>query len=203
MLSSAFPVRQFIALIILTAIFVVGAKLYGQKSPAPALTPAPTGSSQMLTRALLATDKGPIEIELYDYEAPKTVDNFKRLVERGYYNGLIFHRAIKDFMIQTGDPTGTGAGGESAFGPEFGDEINGHKIEVGTVAMANRGPNTNTSQFFIVTEKAQPSLDGRYTVFGHVISGMETVRAIAGVQTDDNDRPKQDVHVQTIKLETK
>ena len=114
------------------------------------------------------TNHGPIEFELFDEDAPKTVENFVKLSGDGYYDGLVFHRVIKDFMIQGGCPHGTGTGGP---GYEFEDEINDHKIVRGALAMANRGPNTNGSQFFIVTTDAAPWLDGKHTVFGHVASG--------------------------------
>jgi len=141
------------------------------------------------------TNQGPIVIELHDAEAPKTVQNFIKLAEDGYYDGLIFHRVIRDFMIQGGCPQGTGTGGP---GYEFEDEINDHKIERGALAMANRGPNTNGSQFFIVTVDAAPWLDGKHTVFGRVESGMETVDAIEGVATGAGDRPVDDVKIDRI-----
>jgi cyclophilin family peptidyl-prolyl cis-trans isomerase len=180
---------------------------------------------------IIETDKGNIKIELFTADAPKTVENFLGLVKKGYYNGITFHRVIPDFMIQGGDPTGTGGGGESIFGDKFEDEINAkslgledvlvkdspmypflkqmydeetvekykdkslmalyegtgykysdklksHKMEKGAVAMANAGPNTNGSQFFIVSTKAQPHLDGKHTVFGQVLEGMDVVAKI-------------------------
>jgi peptidyl-prolyl cis-trans isomerase-like 1 len=197
-------VNQFVALIVLIGVLIVGAKLMGNNSNSTAKTaPAANSSPAPGDNVVIATDKGDIHLELYTKDAPKTVDNFEKLADRGYYNGVIFHRVIKDFMIQTGDPTGTGRGGDSANGGDFADEINSHKIEVGTVAMANRGPNTNGSQFFIVTEQSQPSLDGHYTVFGHVTDGIDVVREIAAVPTDSNDKPTEDVKMKTVTIEKK
>ena len=116
-----------------------------------------------MSQATMHTNHGPIEIELLDEDAPNTVENFKKLADDGFYDGVIFHRVIKDFMVQGGDPTGTGTGGP---GYTFEDEFNQHRIERGALAMANAGPNTNGSQFFIVTTEAAPWLDGKHTVFG-------------------------------------
>jgi cyclophilin family peptidyl-prolyl cis-trans isomerase len=143
------------------------------------------------------TNHGPIEIELFDGDAPKTVDNFQKLSRDGYYDGLIFHRVIPDFMIQGGCPHGTGTGGP---GYEFGDEINEHKIERGALAMANRGPDTNGSQFFIVTTAAAPWLDGKHTVFGRVTSGMDAVQAIEGLKTGPGDRPVEDAKIDRVEV---
>src|SRR5881398_2882330 len=134
-----------------------------------------------MTQATFHTNHGPIEVELFDDDAPKTVENFRKLAQDGFYDGVIFHRVIPDFMIQGGDPTGTGMGGP---GYQFEDEINKHRIERGALAMANAGPNTNGSQFFIVTADACPWLDGLHTVFGRVTSGMDVVNAISQVDTD-------------------
>jgi peptidyl-prolyl cis-trans isomerase B (cyclophilin B) len=142
-----------------------------------------------MSQATMHTNHGPIELELFEGDAPKTVENFVKLSQDGYYNGLVFHRVIKDFMIQGGCPQGTGTGGP---GYEFEDEINEHKIVRGALAMANRGPDTNGSQFFIVTTDAAPWLDGKHTVFGEVRSGMETVDAIEGAPTGAQDRPVED-----------
>lgn len=203
--------------------------------------------------AVITTSEGVIKLRLYPEEAPKAVENFKTLAKDGYYNGIIFHRVIKDFMIQTGDPTGTGTGGESCWGEDFEDEVspNLHFYD-GAVAMANRGPNTNGSQFFIVQNEAAPkeyldalqeAKDGSkelgitlkdtfysiqdlfpdsvmnyykeqggtphleyvfgnpYTIFGQVMEGMDTVKAIAGVQTDDNAKPKKDIVIENISFE--
>ena len=143
------------------------------------------------------TNHGPIEIELFDADAPKTVDNFLKLSRDGYYDGLIFHRVIPDFMIQGGCPEGTGTGGP---GYEFEDEINEHKIERGALAMANPGPDTNGSQFFIVTTEAAPWLDGKHTVFGQVSSGMDAVDAIEGARTGPGDRPVEDAKIERVEV---
>jgi peptidyl-prolyl cis-trans isomerase B (cyclophilin B) len=151
----------------------------------------------MSSTAVLHTNQGDITIELFDEDAPKPVANFKKLAPDKFYEGVIFHRVIKDFMIQGGDPTGTGRGGP---GYTFEDEANEHKIVRGALAMANAGPNTNGSQFFIVTTDAAPWLDGKHTVFGHVVDGMEVVDKIEGSETDQNDRPKQDAVIERVAL---
>jgi cyclophilin family peptidyl-prolyl cis-trans isomerase len=143
------------------------------------------------------TNHGPIVLELFDGEAPKTVDNFLKLSREGYYDGLTFHRIIRDFMIQGGCPQGTGTGGP---GYEFEDEINEHKVVRGALAMANRGPDTNGSQFFIVTAEAAPWLDGKHTVFGRVDAGMEAVDGIEGVETGANDRPVEPVVIERMEV---
>jgi cyclophilin family peptidyl-prolyl cis-trans isomerase len=147
--------------------------------------------------ATLHTNHGPIEIELFDEAAPKTVANFKKLAGQGFYDGLTFHRVIKDFMIQGGCPLGTGTGGP---GYTFEDEFNEHKIVRGALAMANAGPNTNGSQFFIVTTDAAPWLDGKHTVFGQVRSGMEAVDAIEGTPTDARDRPQEPAGIDRVEI---
>jgi len=143
------------------------------------------------------TNHGAIELELFDDDAPKTVENFRKLAADGFYNGVSFHRVIRDFMIQGGDPTGTGSGGP---GYTFEDEFNEHKIERGALAMANAGPNTNGSQFFIVTTDAAPWLDGKHTVFGRVTAGMEAVDSIEGTDTNAADKPVADAVIQRIEL---
>ena len=145
----------------------------------------------------LHTNHGAIEFELYPNEAPKTVENFTKLARDGFYDGVIFHRVIPDFMIQGGDPTGTGEGGP---GYSFEDEFNDHPVVRGALAMANAGPNTNGSQFFIVTAAACPWLDGKHTVFGRVIDGMDVVDAISALPTDAADRPHQSVVIERIDL---
>ena len=147
--------------------------------------------------ATMSTNHGDITIELFDEDAPKTVDNFKKLAADGFYDGLIFHRIIKDFMIQGGCPQGTGTGGP---GYTFEDEINEHKAVRGSLAMANAGPNTNGSQFFIVTTAAAPWLDGKHTVFGTVSSGMEAVDAIEGLDTGAQDRPVNDARIERVEV---
>jgi peptidyl-prolyl cis-trans isomerase B (cyclophilin B) len=150
-----------------------------------------------MSQATMHTNHGPIELELFEDDAPKTVENFVKLSRDGYYDGLVFHRVIKDFMIQGGCPQGTGTGGP---GYEFEDEINDHKIVRGALAMANRGPDTNGSQFFIVTTDAAPWLDGKHTVFGEVRSGMEAVDSIEGTETGAQDRPTQDVRIERVEV---
>src|ERR1700748_2582313 len=142
-----------------------------------------------MSKAILQTNAGPITVEFFDEDAPKTVENFRKLASDGFYDGVIFHRVIPDFMIQGGDPTGTGSGGP---GYQFGDEFNPHLVERGALAMANAGPNTNGSQFFIVTADACPWLDGKHTVFGRVTSGMDVVDEISRAPKDGRDRPLDD-----------
>jgi len=150
-----------------------------------------------MSAATLHTNHGPVEFELHDDDAPKTVENFRKLAGDGFYDGVTFHRVIPDFMIQGGDPTGTGSGGP---GYTFEDEFNDHKVERGALAMANAGPNTNGSQFFVVTAEATPWLDGKHTVFGRVTSGMEVVDAISQVETDANDKPREPVVIERVEL---
>ena len=155
--------------------------------------------------AAIQTNKGTIKFELFESDAPKTTENFITLAERGYYDGVIFHRVIKGFMIQGGDPTGTGRGGESAWGGRFNDEIDpasavyqrGYKR--GTVAMANAGPNTNGSQFFIM--HADYPLPPSYTIFGHVIDGLDVVDAIATTPTAAGDKPVSEVKMEKVTIE--
>jgi peptidyl-prolyl cis-trans isomerase B (cyclophilin B) len=150
-----------------------------------------------MSKATMQTNQGTIEIELFDDDAPKTVENFKKLANDGFYDGVIFHRVIPDFMIQGGDPTGTGSGGP---GYQFEDEFNDHKVERGALAMANAGPNTNGSQFFIVTAEACPWLDGKHTVFGRVTEGMDVVDTISSLETGPGDRPRDEVKIESIEL---
>lgn len=176
------------------------------------------------TDYLIKTSQGDITVELYPDAAPNTVNNFEQLVANKYYDGLLWHRVIKGFMIQSGDPAGDGTGGESASGTDFADEINpqslgltsteintlvgqgytynysleSHKMQVGSLAMANRGPNTNASQFFIVTEKDQAYLNGKHTVFGKVTKGLDVAVAISAVPVDKNDKPLDPVYVISI-----
>jgi cyclophilin family peptidyl-prolyl cis-trans isomerase len=171
-----------------------------------AQTVAPEEISLMANRtAVLQTNKGTIRFELLETDAPKTTENFITLAERGYYDGIIFHRVIKGFMIQCGDPTGTGRGGESAWGGRFNDEINASSpvyrrgYKAGTVAMANAGPNTNGSQFFIMHNDYQ--LPPSYTIFGQVTDGQDVVNAIASAQTDRNDRPTAEVKMEKVTIE--
>src|SRR3954462_14661903 len=150
-----------------------------------------------MSEAVMKTTEGDITLELFDEDAPKTVSNFKQLSGQGFYDGLIFHRIIKDFMIQGGCPLGTGTGDP---GYKFEDEINEHKIVRGALAMANAGPNTNGSQFFIVTTDAAPWLDGKHTVFGEVVEGMDVVDAVEGLPTDRHDRPREDARIEKLEV---
>ena len=150
-----------------------------------------------MSTAKMHTTSGTIELDLFDDEAPKTVENFRKLASDGFYDGIIFHRVISGFMIQGGCPKGTGTGGP---GYTFGDEINQHKVVRGALAMANAGPNTNGSQFFIVTTDAAPWLDGKHTVFGRVTAGMDTVDAIEAVPTGAGDRPVDPPVIESIQL---
>lgn len=179
-------------------------------------------------KATLQTNRGEIVIQLFSEQAPKTVENFIQLAKKGYYDGVIFHRVIPDFMIQGGDPTGTGMGGESIYGEKFEDEFSRELFNLrGALSMANAGPNTNGSQFFIVNKKEMPKemiaqlqeagypeeivaayqaeggtpwLDFRHTVFGQVLTGMDTVDEIAAVKRDAQDRPMYDVVIETIQI---
>ena len=147
-----------------------------------------------MSQATMTTTHGPIVLELFDDDAPKTVQNFKDLAGKGFYDGLAFHRIIKDFMIQGGCPQGTGTGGP---GYTFEDEFNDHKVVRGALAMANAGPNTNGSQFFIVTTEAAPWLDGKHTVFGEVREGMDVVDALEGLPTDGRDKPQENAGIES------
>ena len=150
-----------------------------------------------VSAATIHTTHGPIEVELFDEDAPKTVENFRKLAGDSFYDGVVFHRVIKDFMIQGGDPTGTGSGGP---GYTFEDEFNDRKVVRGALAMANAGPNTNGSQFFIVTTDAAPWLDGKHTVFGRVTAGMDAVDSIEASETDSRDKPVDDARIERVEL---
>jgi cyclophilin family peptidyl-prolyl cis-trans isomerase len=150
-----------------------------------------------VSAATVHTNHGAVEVELFDEDAPKTVENFVKLAGEGFYDGVVFHRVIPDFMIQGGDPTGTGMGGP---GYTFEDEFNERKVERGALAMANAGPNTNGSQFFVVTAEATPWLDGKHTVFGRVTDGMDVVDAISQVDTDGQDKPREPVVIERVEL---
>jgi cyclophilin family peptidyl-prolyl cis-trans isomerase len=145
----------------------------------------------------MKTTEGDIVFELFDEDAPKTVSNFKQLASQGFYDGLIFHRVIKDFMVQGGCPEGTGTGGP---GYQFEDEINAHKVVRGALAMANAGPDTNGSQFFIVTVDEAPWLDGKHTVFGEVTQGMDVVDRLEAVPTDARDRPRDPIGIASVEF---
>jgi len=150
-----------------------------------------------VSTATMKTSEGDIVLELFDEDAPKTVSNFKKLASDGFYDGLVFHRVIDDFMIQGGCPQGTGTGGP---GYTFEDEINEHKAVRGSLAMANAGPNTNGSQFFIVTLEATPWLDGKHTVFGQVTDGMDVVDKLEGLPTDGRDKPREDAKIEKLTI---
>jgi peptidyl-prolyl cis-trans isomerase B (cyclophilin B) len=152
----------------------------------------------MQTKVTMNTTQGTIVFDLFDDDAPMTVANFRDLASKGFYDGIIFHRVIPDFMIQTGCPEGRGTGGP---GYTFEDEFNEHKIVRGALAMANAGPNTNGSQFFVVTTEAAPWLDGKHTVFGQVTAGMDVVDAIEGVPTGAQDRPIDPPKIESIALD--
>ena len=150
-----------------------------------------------MSQAVLHTSEGDVEVELYDEDAPKTVANFTKLAGEGFYDGVVFHRVIPDFMIQGGCPRGDGTGGP---GYSFEDELNDHKVERGALAMANSGPNTNGSQFFVVTADACAWLDGKHTVFGRVTSGQDVVDRISLVERDSRDRPRTPVVIESVEL---
>lgn len=150
-----------------------------------------------MSTATMHTSEGAIAFELFDEDAPKTVQNFRKLASDGFYDGLTFHRVIKDFMIQGGCPEGTGTGGP---GYTFEDEINSHLLVRGALAMANAGPDTNGSQFFIVTADACPWLDGKHTVFGRVSEGMDVLDRLQGMETDRADRPAEPLGIASIAL---
>jgi cyclophilin family peptidyl-prolyl cis-trans isomerase len=161
------------------------------------LAQAASGSVARVSRAVLTTSEGAIELELFPDDAPRTVESFTALVGEGFYDGLTFHRVIPGFMIQAGCPRGDGTGGP---GYTFEDEPNDHRVERGALAMANAGPDTNGSQFFIVTADACPWLDGKHTVFGRVTSGQDVVDRISTVERDGRDRPLQPVVIESVEL---
>ena len=150
-----------------------------------------------MTHATIHTTQGAVSVELFDEDAPKTVENFTKLAGEGFYDGITFHRVIPDFMVQGGCPRGDGTGGP---GYEFEDEQNQHRVVRGALAMANHGPNTNGSQFFIVTTEAAPWLDGKHTVFGRVTEGMDVVDAMSEAPRDANDRPRETISIDRIDL---
>jgi peptidyl-prolyl cis-trans isomerase B (cyclophilin B) len=152
-----------------------------------------------MSNATLHTNAGPVSVELFDEDAPKTVENFRKLSQDGFYDGLTFHRVIKEFMIQGGCPEGTGTGGP---GYTFEDEPNEHHVVRGALAMANSGPNTNGSQFFVVTAEACPWLDGKHTVFGQVVDGMDVVDKLEAADTDAQDRPREPQVIERVELDS-
>jgi len=189
---------KYLFIIALALLFAANSSIYSQNKKEK------QKMKEKQTVAVIQTNMGTIEIELFANKTPKTVENFVGLANKGYYNGVIFHRVIDKFMIQGGDPTGTGRGGESFWGGRFEDEIVPdlkHDGE-GILSMANAGPNTNGSQFFI-TLVPTPWLDGKHTVFGKVIKGMDVVRAIGKVQTNQQDRPLEDVVMEKVTIENR
>ena len=158
---------------------------------------APAASVAAVSTAVMTTSQGAMELELFDEDAPKTVSNFTKLATDGYYDGLTFHRVIPDFMIQAGCPRGDGTGGP---GYTFEDEFNDHPVARGYIAMANAGPNTNGSQFFIVTTDAAPWLDGKHTVFGRLTSGQDVADTISMVDRDGRDRPLEPVVIESVAI---
>jgi len=148
-----------------------------------------------MSEMTMTTSQGEIVFEMFEEDAPKTVENMRKLAGDGFYDGLSFHRIISDFMIQGGCPEGTGTGGP---GYQFEDEFNQHKVVRGALAMANAGPDTNGSQFFIVTRDEAPWLDGKHTVFGQVRTGMEVVEALEGLPTDARDRPREPAVIEKL-----
>jgi peptidyl-prolyl cis-trans isomerase B (cyclophilin B) len=150
-----------------------------------------------MTMTTLHTSEGPIQVELFPEDAPKTVENFVKLAKDGFYDGLTFHRVIPDFMVQAGCPKGDGTGGP---GYTFEDEPNQHHVVRGALAMANAGPNTNGSQFFIVTASACPWLDGKHTVFGRVVEGYDVVDKISTAPADGRDRPRVPITIDRVEL---
>ena len=159
------------------------------------LTKASAGSVAAVSGAVMSTSEGTIELELFDDDAPQTVQNFTKLAADGYYDGLVFHRVIPDFMIQGGCPRGDGTGGP---GYQFEDEFNQHRVARGALAMANAGPNTNGSQFFICLADLVGKLPKNYTIFGQVTKGMDVVDAIAAGRTGANERPAEPVKIQRV-----
>jgi len=195
--------RIFLNVVVLV---VFAAALAFAQDSAATTKPAPPKTEKKMKESkeivVMETNMGAIELAMYGAEAPKTVENFVKLAQKGYYNGITFHRVIDNFMIQGGDPTGTGAGGESIYGAKFEDEIN-PKLKfdhAGILAMANAGPNTNGSQFFI-TVAPTPWLDMHHSVFGEVTEGYEVVRKISEVARGAQDRPLKEVRVNSVKIE--
>src|SRR3954462_126320 len=176
-------------------------RVWSRASPKSTGVPSPSSPFEpeeaLMSEATMTTNHGDITFELFDEDAPKTVENFRKLSRDGFYDGLSFHRIISNFMIQGGCPEGTGTGGP---GYTFEDEFNQHKVVRGALAMANAGPNTNGSQFFVVTVDEAPWLDGKHTVFGRVTGGMETLDKIEGLPTDARDRPTEEALIERIEL---
>src|SRR3954447_26729221 len=176
-------------------------RVWSRASPKSTGVPSPSSPFEpeeaLMSEATMTTNHGDITFELFDEDAPKTVENFRKLSRDGFYDGLSFHRIISNFMIQGGCPEGTGTGGP---GYTFEDEFNQHKVVRGALAMANAGPNTNGSQFFIVTVDQAPWLDGKHTVFGKVTGGMDVVDKLESLPTDGRDRPREDARIDTLEV---
>ena len=193
---------KYLIIIVIMSITIIGACANQNNETSKPINKESKKMNDSITAAVIKTNMGTIEIELFADQTPKTVENFAGLSEKGYYNGVIFHRVIDNFMIQGGDPTGTGRGGESFEGGKFADEfVSSLRHDgPGVLSMANAGPNTNGSQFFI-TLVATPHLDGKHTVFGKVINGMDVVVAIGKVKTGAGDRPVEDVVMELVTIE--
>jgi cyclophilin family peptidyl-prolyl cis-trans isomerase len=193
---------SFVMLILIGILGCQGSETVKDESNQTEKTEEEIKVSKEMTVAVINTSMGTIEIELFADQTPKTVENFVGLAEKDYYNGIIFHRVIADFMVQGGDPTGTGRGGNSLWGAPFADEIvpSLKHDEPGVLSMANSGTNTNGSQFFI-TVVPTPWLDGKHTVFGKVINGMNVVYDISKVKTASGDKPVDDVVMETVAIE--
>lgn len=193
---------KYLIIIISISIAIIGACASQNNESSKTNNKEGKKMSSPSTVAVIKTNMGTIEIELFADQTPKTVENFVGLSEKGYYNGVIFHRVIENFMIQGGDPTGTGRGGESFWGGKFADEFDSnlrHDVP-GVLSMANAGPNTNGSQFFI-TLVATPWLDGKHTVFGKVINGMDVVYDIGKLKTRAGYKPVNDVVMEQVTIE--
>ena len=181
-----------------------GAEVVADKTNEQSKQMTDTNLVSQYSQAVLTTNLGKITVKFYGSESPKTVENFLKLAQSGFYDGVRFHRVMKDFMIQGGDPnskdddwSNDGIGGP---GYQFEDEFNNHKLVAGSLAMANAGPNTNGSQFFIVTAKETPWLDGKHTNFGYVVNGMDVVKKIEALPTNQNDHPTTDATIESIEL---
>jgi cyclophilin family peptidyl-prolyl cis-trans isomerase len=186
--------KKLLFMIIIISLFI-SSNIFSQKKGTKKMT-------NDTTVAVIKTNMGTIEIELFAKQTPKAVENFVGLANKGYYNGVIFHRVIDNFMIQGGDPTGTGRGGESIWGKKFNDEIDTNLVfdREGLLAMANAGPNTNGSQFFITLAPTK-WLNSHHTIFGKVINGMDVVKAIGKVAKGPQDKPLKDVVMESVTIE--
>ncbi len=200
------PPAPFVLIVILIIVFL-SAAIYVMKKPqeSTTTTPTPVAEENKVSGAIFKTNLGDIEVAFFESEAPQTVENFVTLTKKGFYDGTRFHRVIKDFMIQGGDPLSKDVSVKNRWGTggpgyTFADEINDEKLVRGVLVMANAGPNTNGSQFFIITAEKTPWLDGKHTAFGKVVKGMDVVTKIGELQTDHNDRPETDVILEKVIL---